>query len=164
MNERIKKLRKALDLTQQAFADKIGSKRNTVATYEMGRTEPSAAVISLICREFSVNETWLRTGEGEMFAAKSREDEIEAAVNQLLSGENVEFKRRLIRALSSLSEKQWAVIVEKAEDIVGGHNAAPALPDYEAEARAEAEEYYMQILAEKKAAATASVSSQQKDA
>lgn len=67
MNERIKKLRKALDLTQQQFADKIKVKRNTVATYEMGRSEPSDSAISLICREFNVNENWLRTGEGEMF-------------------------------------------------------------------------------------------------
>lgn len=67
MNERIKKLRKALDLTQQQFADKIKVKRNTVATYEMGRSEPSDSAISLICREFNVNEDWLRTGEGEMF-------------------------------------------------------------------------------------------------
>lgn len=67
LGERIKKVRRALDLTQQEFADRIGSKRNTVATYEVGRIAPSAAVISLICREFNVNETWLRTGEGEMF-------------------------------------------------------------------------------------------------
>lgn len=70
LGERIRKVRKVLDLTQQEFADKIGSKRNTVATYEIGRTEPSAAVISLICRTFDISETWLRTGEGEMLLAK----------------------------------------------------------------------------------------------
>ncbi len=48
MNERIKKLRKALDLTQQEFADKIGMKRNTVANYETDRNEPSNSVISLM--------------------------------------------------------------------------------------------------------------------
>lgn len=66
VGERIKKVRRSNDLTQQEFANRIGSKRNTVATYEMGRTDPSAAVISLICREFKISETWLRTGEGEM--------------------------------------------------------------------------------------------------
>lgn len=68
MNERIKKLRKALDLTQREFGERIGVKPNTIATYEIGRNEPIDAVISLICREFNVSETWLRTGEGEMFA------------------------------------------------------------------------------------------------
>ncbi len=70
MNERIKKLRKALDLTQQDFADKLGVKRNTVATYERGNSDPSDAAVILICKTFDVSEKWLRTGEGEMFLAK----------------------------------------------------------------------------------------------
>lgn len=165
MKERIKKLRKdVLHLTQQEFADKIGISRSNVATYESRDGVPGASVISLICREFNVNETWLRTGDGEMFVEKTREDEIEALVNQLLSGENAEFKRRLIRALASLTDKQWAVIVEKAEEIVTGRAARPAEKDLEAEARAEAEEYYRQILIEKKAVAAASASVQGKDA
>ena len=52
MKDRLKKLRKELDLTQQAFADKIGMKQNTIAQYEMGRTTPSDAIIFSICREF----------------------------------------------------------------------------------------------------------------
>ena len=164
MKTRIKKLREELKLTQQAFAERLNVKRDNIAGYESGRREPSAAALNNICKTFGVNEAWLRTGEGEMFVEKSREDEIEAAVNQLLSGENVEFKRRLIRALASLTEKQWTVIVEKAEEIVGGRAAAPALPTIEAEARLEAEEYYRQLVIEKKAAAAASASSQQKDA
>lgn len=71
MNERIRKLRRLLDLTQQEFADRIGMKRNTVANYETNRNEPSASVITLICREFRVNEEWLRTGDGEIFAPKA---------------------------------------------------------------------------------------------
>lgn len=67
MKDRLKKLRKELDLTQQAFADKIGMKQNTIAQYEMGRTTPSDAIIFSICREFGVNEKWLRSGDGEMF-------------------------------------------------------------------------------------------------
>lgn len=68
MNERIKKLRRSLDLTQQDFTDRLGTTRNNIAGYETGRRALSVAVISLICREFNVSETWLRTGEGEMFA------------------------------------------------------------------------------------------------
>lgn len=67
MNERIRKLRRTLDLTQREFAERIGIKQNTIATYEIGRSEPIDAVISLICREFHVSETWLRTGDGDMF-------------------------------------------------------------------------------------------------
>ena len=67
MKDRLKKLRKELDLTQQAFADKIGMKQNTIAQYEMGRTTPSDAIIFSICREYGVNEKWIRSCEGEMF-------------------------------------------------------------------------------------------------
>ncbi len=70
IGERIKKLRKKLDLTQQKFGERIGIKGNTVAQYELGRNEPVDAVFSLICREFDVREEWLRTGEGEMFKPK----------------------------------------------------------------------------------------------
>lgn len=65
--ERIKKLRKTLDLTQQKFGERLGIKGNTVAQYELGRSNPVDSVFSLICREFNVNEEWLRNGEGEMF-------------------------------------------------------------------------------------------------
>lgn len=74
MKNRVRVLRKALDLTQQEFADRIGMKRNTVANYETGRNEPSASVLSLICREFNINETWLKTGEGDMFIEIPEED------------------------------------------------------------------------------------------
>lgn len=67
LNERIKKLRKDLDLTQQEFANRLGTTRNNIAGYEVGRRSPSEAVISLICKTFNVSETWLRTGKGEMF-------------------------------------------------------------------------------------------------
>lgn len=69
MNTRLKQIRKALNLTQQEFADRLKIKRNTVATYETGKSNPSDAAVSLICREFNVNEEWLRTGSGEMFKA-----------------------------------------------------------------------------------------------
>lgn len=70
IGERIRKLRKELDLTQQKFGERIGIKGNTVAQYELGRNEPVDAVFSLICREFDVREEWLRNGEGEMFKPK----------------------------------------------------------------------------------------------
>lgn len=69
MRNRIKKLRKILDLTQSEFAARIGSTQNNIANYETGRRSPSAAALNNICKEFKVNEEWLRTGNGEMFKA-----------------------------------------------------------------------------------------------
>ncbi len=71
MKERLKKLRKKLNITQQKFADKIGIKRNSYANYETGRNKPIDAIIKSICREFNVNEEWLRNGTGEMFNEKT---------------------------------------------------------------------------------------------
>lgn len=64
LNERIKQLRKDLKLTQTEFGNRLGIKQTTVAGYETGGRVPIDAVISLICREFNVNEEWLRTGAG----------------------------------------------------------------------------------------------------
>ncbi len=76
MNERIKQLRKALDLTQQKFADKLGVKRNTVGQWECGINAITDRVIFSICREFDVSEEWLRTGEGEMFEQLTEQQKI----------------------------------------------------------------------------------------
>lgn len=67
MRERLKELRKKLGLTQQEFADRLGIKRNAITNYEVGRNDPADMVVSMICREFNVNEEWLRTGKGTMF-------------------------------------------------------------------------------------------------
>lgn len=84
MNERLKKLRKELDMTQQEFADSIGIKRSTMATYESGRNEPIDAVISLICKQHNVNEDWLRSGEGEMFEQLTEQEKIMKCTAMLL--------------------------------------------------------------------------------
>lgn len=71
LGDRIKKIRKGLDLTQQEFASRIGTTANVLTNYETGRRNPSNSVINNICKTFDVNEEWFRTGEGEMFRPKS---------------------------------------------------------------------------------------------
>jgi len=81
---RIKKLRKTLDLTQQEFANRLGIARNNIASYETSKNSPSDAVVSLMCREFNINEEWLRTGEGEMFRFDPDYDEAAVYASELL--------------------------------------------------------------------------------
>lgn len=145
MNERIKKLRKELDLTQQEFADRIGVKRNTIATYEIGRNTPLDAVIASICKEFSVNETWLRTGEGEMFVRQTRDEEIAAAVDRLLSGQRDSLRSRLVIALSRLDENQWGMIEDFIRSLVDAHS----IPDTAAAAIATMQDYADMVAGEK---------------
>lgn len=106
-NTRIKKLRKTLDLTQEAFASRIGVKRNTVATYEIGRNVPLDAVVANICREFHVNEEWLRTGNGEMFQPEPR-DELDAMIERY--GLPREVRSMLEKFLELRPDEQEAVI------------------------------------------------------
>jgi transcriptional regulator with XRE-family HTH domain len=110
MNERLKKLRKTLDLTQQKFAERIGVKQNTVAQYEMGRNIPIDSVISLICREFNVSEKWLRDGIGEMFIEQTRDEQIASFVGSIQANADDSFKKRFISMLSTLDETEWEVL------------------------------------------------------
>ena len=162
-NTRIKKLRKALDLTQAEFASRIGTTQNSLAGYETGRRNPSSSVINNICKTFNVSEHWLRTGSGEPFLELSRDDEIAAFVNSLMQQESESFRRRLISALSRLNDAGWDALEQLIEDTARKHNQAAAEPVdqhaiWEAEARAEAEEIYQQILEQKKAEAGYSAS------
>lgn len=117
MNERIKAVRTALGLSQQEFAEKIGIKRGAVANYEVGRNEPIDAVVSLICKTYNVNETWLRTGEGEMFIQISRDQEIMDFVADTMQDDEDNFRRRFLLALSRLPEERWADIEAFARQI-----------------------------------------------
>lgn len=80
IGERIKKVRKTLDLTQQEFADQLRMKRNSIAQVEGGRGTSDQTIFA-ICREFNVSEQWLRTGVGEMFVPKET-DVLDALVKQ----------------------------------------------------------------------------------
>lgn len=117
MNERIKELRNILGYTQQVFADKLNIPRNNIAGYETGKRSPSDAVVSLICKEFNVNEEWLRTGKGDIFFPLDRHDQIANLTATLFKGEKDSFKERLILALAGLDENEWEMLEKIAEKI-----------------------------------------------
>lgn len=109
MKDRIKQLRKALDLTQQEFADRIGVKRNSFANYETGRNTPIDAIIVSMCREFNVNEDWLRTGEGEMFNKMDATDLAFSHFGSIMGNANAQKKA----VLSALVEMVYCVPDDK---------------------------------------------------
>lgn len=121
MKERLKELRKSLDLTQQEFADRLNIKRGAVANYEIGRNEPIDAVVSFICKEFRVNEEWLRTGQGEMFKRNPMKDEVGYYIEELLEDDKdnpfYDMIIELIRTYSELDEKSKQVIRESAKKL-----------------------------------------------
>lgn len=123
MNERIKKLRKALGLTQQEFGSRIGTTANVLTNYETGRRNPSSSVINNICKEFGVNEEWLRGGKGEMLVEVSKDKQISNFIENVLAEESKSFKRRLITLLSQLDDNDWEVLERMALQLAGSHTA-----------------------------------------
>lgn len=118
MKDRIKELRQSLGMTQAEFAGKLGIKPAAISNYEIGRNEPIDAVVSLICREFGVSETWLRTGDGEMFVPRTRLEEITRRVAELAGDEPNPFREKLLLALLRIPPEKWGLIEQVAREIL----------------------------------------------
>ena len=122
MNTRLKELRKALKRSQEDFGKILGLSKSGVSDIESGRRNVTEQHIIMLknCKDFNINETWLRTGEGEMFLPIEREADIARLTMQLLTEESDSFKNRLISALARLSEDEWEVIEKTFEAVVNG--------------------------------------------
>lgn len=113
IGERIKEVRKLRGFTQQRFADALGLKQNTIATYEMNKTIPSDRTIADICREFRIREEWLRTGEGDMDIADTQRDKLQHFFADVLSTAPDE-RSAFVAALDDLPAEFWPLVAELA--------------------------------------------------
>ena len=135
MNARIKELRKAIGLTQQEFADRLNLNRGAIANYEIGRNEPINAVISLICREFDVNEEWLRTGKGgpdNMFTKTSKNDEFTRAAKMISQDNDSDAMNAVIEYWKlDPSSKQaiWNFVYKLSKHISDKNNTSATIAD-----------------------------------
>ena len=84
--ERVRMLRKELSLTQSDFGKKVGVGKTAISKIEKSENSLTDRMFNSICREFNVNEDWLRSGEGDMFLPF--EDEVAEMVSQLLEASN----------------------------------------------------------------------------
>lgn len=107
MNYRIREIRKDNNLTQTEFGERIGVKGNTVTGYEKENRIPSDAIILSICREFNVNEEWLRTGQGEKYMRLSRKETVAAYVGKILGGKVTPLEETLIEFMAETSPQEW---------------------------------------------------------
>lgn len=96
---RIREIRKIEKLTLEAFGQRIQVSNAAVSSLESGRNNPSNQTIHMICSEFGVNEIWLRSGDGEPYAAVDRSKEMANLVKTLLSDSPDSFRSRLVTAL-----------------------------------------------------------------
>lgn len=109
MKNRIKEIRLDAGDTQTEFGAKLGVKGNTITNYENGLRNPSEAIIFSICREFSVNEEWLRTGKGEKY--KAVEDKLETYLGQISRG-NDDFIKDIIEIYMELDQSSKDALKE----------------------------------------------------
>jgi hypothetical protein len=110
MGERVKELRKVLGLSGEKFGEKIGLKRNSLSQIETGKNNLSEQNILAICREFNVNEEWLRTGTGEMFKDMSLDEEIINFIGEIQWDASNTFKKKFISAIAKLNDDEWKVL------------------------------------------------------
>ena len=112
INERIKLVRTSMvpKLTQTAFGEMLGVSKDVIANLELGRVEPTASVINLICMTFDISPLWLKDGEGEMKKLPADDEEL---VDRVMAGEN-EFAKSVMKAFAKLSDEEW----RKLRDVV----------------------------------------------
>lgn len=114
---RTSELRKAFGLTQQAFADRLGITRGAVANWDLDRSDPSDAVISLICREFNVREAWLRDGTGEMLEQRTRREDIALYLGKVSSGKASELEELILDLMAETTADEWLALAARLRRI-----------------------------------------------
>ena len=115
--ERISSLLSALAIKQATFAERLNLSQSYVSRIIAGEKIPSDRVILDICAKFDVNETWLRTGQGEMFVPKTRDEEIAEFLGDVMSGASDDFRRRFIAVLARLSPREWEILEAKCREL-----------------------------------------------
>lgn len=117
MNKRIRELRKTLGLTLEKFGNQLGVGKTAISKLENGERSVTDQMFKSICREFDVNEEWLRNGTGNMFRTLTRSEIITDFTADLLKGEEESFQRRFIEALAALDEDDWKTLEKISENL-----------------------------------------------
>ena len=159
VNDRVKMIRKDKKLTMKAFGEEIGLKTSTISMIESGKHGVSDIVVKAICKEYKVSEAWLRTGEGEMYIESREEKELDSFLEDIKLRPDI--RKRLVMLLARLEPEQWEILNRYAHELIGVEPPEVKKEDIsiEASARAKAEAYYQQLLAEEKEARKSSDSS-----
>lgn len=137
MNRRVKEIRVALGLSQDAFGAKLGLKRAAVSRIESGAVNLTEANVILICERFNVNRDWLLNGTGEMFLPESS-----GAVDALAAQYDLTpLERDMVENYCKLSKAQRQAFWDVMQKIIGSSaqsGSAEASPPSSGVAAAEA--------------------------
>lgn len=123
MNDRIKAIRAALKLTQAEFGKRLGLSQNYIWMIERGDRTPSDRTLMDLCREFSVNEVWLREGAGPMFVERSRRDDLFDYARRILGGDLSDTEAAVLAVMAETTPEEWELFAAKVRAIVDGLDA-----------------------------------------
>ena len=120
-SERVKEVRKSLNLTMEQFGNKLGVTKVAISNIEKEKRNLTEQMSRAICREFNVSEEWLKTGEGEMYQQLSEDEEIAGIVSDLLEeGKDNAFYGIILeiaKTYNELSPASQKVLTEAAEKL-----------------------------------------------
>ena len=122
MNERVKELRTSLGLSTEKFGARVGVTRSAISRIESGVVNVTEQMQKSICREFNVNEEWLRNGTGEMFNSMSQDEELAYIVGQALPHADDYVKNTFIqlgRLAQQFTADDWAVVKKFVDALAG---------------------------------------------
>lgn len=115
--ERIRELRKKSGLTMEKFGERLGVGKTAISKIENDERNLTGQMILSICREFEVNEDWLRYGIGEMYTPITRSETIAKFAGSLMKEPDDSFKKRLFEALALLDENEWEILARIADKL-----------------------------------------------
>lgn len=131
IGERVRFIRKQEGLTLEKFGARIGISNPSVSTIESGKSNPSAQTVKSICREFNINEEWLRFGIGEAHAPISREQELAALFKTVMRDRSDSFRSRLVTALLRFdpNSPEWELLERIYESVASQQDEQKESPD-----------------------------------
>ncbi len=118
MNKRVKELRKSLGLTMEKFGKRLGVTKVAISNIEKGNRNITEQMFKSICREFNVNEEWLRTGKGDMHIGLNNDDALIQWANSIFKEQTSSFRKSFVAAMSAWTDDDWAWIEQQARTII----------------------------------------------
>ena len=107
INQRVKEVRQALNLSQAKFAKALCMSNGYIAGIELGHNNVNDRIVKLICFTFHVNEQWLKTGNGCMFHEKPNQlVELASSIFKELKPEYQEYVLKQIDQLLEIQHKE----------------------------------------------------------
>ena len=116
--ERVKEIRKSLNLTLEKFGEKLGVGKTAISKIEKSERSLTDQMFRSICREYSISEEWLRNGSGEMFVSLTRREKIASFLGELMKEADDSYKVRFVEALADLDLEEWEMLEKLAINFI----------------------------------------------